>query len=164
MASKNIWIESPVVPAHAENLAMFDGKPADKLHVTLAFSSLKADQFGWGEALDLRTKLIEATSKVPPPATVSVNGAAILQPGKHDIAAVLVNGGDLWEYRNAVAQVLVDHYMLDGTIPGWLPHITIADGVAHSHDLGNLLARVAEMETISLERPLLRLGRLALPL
>lgn len=162
----HVWIESPVEREAAELLDVFARQQRSKdMHVTLAFSKLKAEQLGWGDLLAMRDSIVQATETIPAPAGILINGYAVLGPNDKSHGVVLVNGGDLWEYHNAVESLWEKSHLLDNTYSGWLPHITVVEGLVSTDSLATLRDAVKGLPPyVPLERPLLRAGRLALPL
>ena len=172
MVSNNVWVEATVHPDSVKQLDLGwygIAEPLDRLHVTMAFTTLKADELGdFDQLSQLRNRLGSATLSLPNITAdyceFPVNGASILQPGKGDFGVLLINAHVLWSYHTALARELTKDDTLDLTYPGWLPHITLCEGVTNYHDIEVLYQLAAKTEPIKLDGLWLRAGRMCLPL
>lgn len=170
MVSNNVWVEASVHPDSAKLLDL--GWPgiqetASKLHVTMAFTNLNADQQHFDNIESLRNRLMTAVVDLPELAEYDgfdISGAAILQPGKGNFGVLLLSSQILWSYHTAFARELTKGNELDLTYPGWLPHITLCEDVSNRGDQ-ECIIRVAEnVPSIKLDGLWLRAGRICVPL
>lgn len=175
MVSNNVWVEATVHPDSAANIQTYIGnrsnlrlpEPLDKLHITMAFTTLKAEELDdFDELSKLRNRLGQAVIDLPDVAEgdgFKINGAAILAPGKGDYGVLLVSSQILWSYHTAFAREMTKDNMLDLTYPGWLPHITLAYNVDNSQEL-ETIHRAATVGSVKLDGLWLRAGRTCVPL
>lgn len=166
MVSNNVWIEATVAPKYADDLELgwVGATPAAKMHITLAFTTLAADQLDLHYLLQLRDRLDKVNREAGSIAAVSPNGVGFLNT--NDTAVMLVTGEAVWNLREAYAQVLKADGTLDTTYPGFLPHITLAEGMTNYGDIEAVHRKVREYphDVIYVDGVYLRAGRITLPL
>lgn len=172
MVSNNVWVEATVHPESAKQIDLgWNGvaEPLDKLHVTMAFTKLRAADFrGEPDRLwKLRERLVKSVVDLPEFGECDgfdISGAAVLQPGKGDFGVLLLSSHVLCSYHTRLAQELKIDHTLDLTYPGWLPHITLCEGVTNYHDIEALHKLSRNVDAIKLDGLWLRAGRMCVPL
>ena len=170
MVSNNVWVEATV---HPDSYPFFDlgwggiSEPPSKLHVTLAFTTYDASMLSVDFVVDeLRPILTKAVEELPTLVNeeCQVSGAAILQPLNGNFGVFLLQNQLLWSYNAAFSRVFTAEGVLDLTYPGWLPHITLCEGVTNYHDIEVLHRAAEQVSTVKLDGVWLRAGRICVPL
>lgn len=169
MVSKNVWVEATLTQDSAKALDLgWVGvqEPPDKMHITMAFTNMHVDDYTVSQLMEIRDDLSEAVSDLPAleEDEIKVNGVAFLAPGKSDYGVLLVQSQLLWSYNQRLSHFFTAQNALDLTYPGWLPHITISEGVSNYGDQEVLHKLAAKVDVIKLDGLWLRAGRMCVPL
>lgn len=163
MVSNNVWVEAPLADKSVKEITnhLRVARP-DKLHITLVFTTLKADELTFANVQELREKFHAAIRPLPDLGRVDVTGSAVLKGSDVDSGVLLVNSPELWQHHVALVEVLEDGRLVDDKYPGFLPHITVAEG---SSSRGEMIQVTAQgLRQLQLDGLYLRAGRISVPL
>lgn len=163
--SNNVWVEATLHPDSIKAITdkiEWPGLVPDKLHVTLAFTNLYADELRLGKALELLQELDLALSDVPTLTNAKTSGFAVFDGARKAYGVVLVNDPVIQDAHSALASVLGDR--MSTSIPGFTPHITIGEGFTNHHDVATLSMVPRVIESVKFDGTWLRVGRMYLPL
>lgn len=162
--SNNVWVEATLHPESAEAIAEINWPDMrlDKLHVTLAFTKLNADDMDFNALLDTQATLTGALAQSINPTNAKVGGFAVFNPSREAFGVLLVNDVTLHDYHTALGVAFGDE--MSKSIPGFTPHVTIGAGFSNYHDIEALAKLSRKIESVKFDAVWLRAGRVCLPL
>lgn len=167
--SDHVWVEATVHPDDAKEISRKTDACSirpDKLHVTLAFTKLKANHYpnfrSWiNKHNEIRNHLLKLDLELPEKVTIS--GAAVFTQPEDPIGVLLVPHPDLTNLNEALTNSF-GRENVDLTYP-FVPHVTVYQPITSTErEVGRLIDLAYSLPEIRLDGLWLRAGRMCLPL